>query len=241
MSQLIFMSFHTRRRITCVCAGAFLQIFVFCTIVLGQTEAKPASVKVRETEVWKRHETAALNFLSSASECLRKSLVSANKCNAGDYFKRAATEYSNMQSLLKDGFGDSIEASHIAEGFVRSGLPTQAIEFLIGRPNLSQESDLLGLLADTLFLLRDYKSAALTYKLWISTGCRGYSGAVYHSSVVMWMREGEGACSQLTIGLRSRLELLRESEGEPSNLPLHNAPPPIDNWKETRPEPDITK
>jgi hypothetical protein len=236
MSQLIYIRRHSHKHIAYVCAGVLLQTLAFYTIVFGQIETQPAD-KVRETEVWKRREIAALNFLSSASECTRKSLVSANKCNADDYFSQAATEYSNMQSLLKDGYGDSIEASHIAEGFIRSGLPTRAIEFLIARPNISHESDLLGLLADTLFLLKDYKNAALTYKLWISTGCRGYDGFVFQSSVVMWRKKGGEDCSQLTVELRSRLELLRESVGEPSNLPLHNDPPLIDNWKESNPVP----
>jgi hypothetical protein len=135
-----------------------------------------------------------------------------------------------MQSLLADGFGDSIEASHIAEGFVRSGQPLRAIEFLRSRPKLSQESGLLRLLADTLFSIQDYKSAALTYKQWISTGCGGYNSATQNQHV-MWIKKGK-ECSELPVVLRSRLELLQEmEEGEPTNLPLHNTPPPTDNWK----------
>jgi hypothetical protein len=240
MQQSTLLLSHSREPITRMFMGMFLGILALCANVLGQTETKSGSSDAIDFQKWKMHEVAAQDLLKKASECIRKSLSSVTKCEGGDYLGKAAEEYTKMQFLLKDGSGDPEEAAHIAEGFVRSGLPVRAVEFLIHRPRILHESRLLRLLADTLFLLGDDKSAAAAYKLWISAGCVGYSSISMPTYIHMWIEKGK-ECSQLPIFLRSRLEFLQEDEGEPSNLPLHNDPPYMDNWKETIPKPDTKK
>jgi hypothetical protein len=175
-----------------------------------------------------------LAALERASECLHKKIGAENACEPGVHLSRALTEYVYLESLVKNDFGNSIEAAQIAEGFVRSGSPMRAIEFLLNRPKISQESGLLRLLADTLFSIRDYNNAAFAYKSWISTGCGGYSSVMRQSGWVLFVKKGE-ECSQIPMDLRSRLEFLKkETDGEPSNLPTKNDPPVEDYWGPSR-------
>jgi len=199
-------------------------------LAFGQAEDKQMSSDIINPEIWEKHKSAALDFLARASDCMLKSLQSTDKCDARNYLSKAEAEYAAMQALLKDGLGNSAEAAHIAEGYVRSGSPVRAVEYLLNRPGIKSESGLLRLLADTLYLLGDYKSAALTYRLWISTGCGGHNSAAWPKNLVIFVEKGK-ECSQLPSFLRGRLELLKEAEGEPSNLPEENDPPSIDNWK----------
>jgi hypothetical protein len=221
---------HSHKQSIRICNGILVNMLFFCALACCQTGDSHISTNISDSEIWKKYASTASDLLVHASDCIQKSLRSTDKCDFKDYLNKAAIEYASMQAMLGDGLGNSDEVAYVAQGFVRSGCPVRAAEYLLLRPGIKGESGLLRLLADALFSMGDDKSAALAYKLWISTGCGGYRSAIRTDNLVILVEKGK-ECFQLPSFLRSRLEWLKQALGEPSNLPAMNDPPVIDIWK----------
>jgi hypothetical protein len=199
----------------------------FCAIAAGQvrTESSQQPDRVEASEQWKSHDRTAQAALKQASECMAKALKSADReCSTSAFLKKAGEEYIQMELLLAGRNGHVGEATVVANGLLRSGLPIRAIEFLLSRSETKKHSVLSHLLADALFAIGDYQSAAVAYRAWISTGCHGYLYSMQDSDYWLMPVKGD-RCASLPVVMRSRLEMLQDAtHGQPDNLPEHNSP-----------------
>jgi len=209
-------------KLTCHGWVFVFQALVAVTHVHAQSPARQPSAQ------WKLHESAALEALGQADSCIAKSFQSLNtvaRCNSTELLAKAASEYNQLVPLVAEGKTGAEDAAIVADGLSRSGAFAQAIQFLMGRSDVATDANLSHLLADALFNIGDYKTAAMAYRNWIATGCVGYMNSM-HDPWPWIVKIKADRCAQLPIPLRSRLELLQQfADGEPENLPEHNEPP----------------
>lgn len=222
-----FISRLSRRRVLQYCPRILALVGVLCMLVPGKSQPQPqvAFDGVQTSAQWRAHEAAAQTALQQASECLSKALrLPKGQCEPSFFLKKASDEYYQMEILIGHTRGHVNETVVVANGFIRSGAPTRAIELLISQPETVADPFLSHLLADALFAIGDHPNAALAYKAWISTGCGGYLYSMQSNAVWIVPKTGD-RCSHLPPAMRSRLEMLQDtSQGEPSNLPEHNDP-----------------
>jgi hypothetical protein len=214
-----------------MCRSIIAVLFLASLLVqtaLGQNQVKPYAQNKGpiEPDSWKRHEVSAEQFLHLAAECQRENVERlASVCVVEDDLKHAGEEYHAMQSLIPKDESVEEKISVIADGLSRSGSPSEAVEFLLRRSELSGSGTLLQQLADMLFSLGDEPNAAVAYERWIKGGCKGYS---YRLRNETWIENNKvkDRCMVLPEPLWARLKMLQARQGgHPTNLPAKNFPP----------------